>query len=155
MLKRQPSTRDRRHNCSAFLTASIDVPAIDPDRSTTKKTSAGAVWLPNTGRSTSAAAVPRWASRSTTTWGAWIPSASMRTTTSRSSAVAAWASVTVAEDPVRVTSIGCEGEATRPIAPGMAKRSVRSSPYGTVQASGGDTASAGERPIPRWSAAGA
>src|SRR5262245_51276370 len=149
ILKRQPGIIERRHNWSAFLTSSIDDPPIDPDRSTTKTTSAGTESVPNDGENAMAiACVLSSGLRSIQACGVSRPAAWTLSTKSRSSAASRCDRVTVAVRPAIVTDTGCEGDSICEIAPGMARRTVRLSPYGTCQSLGGFSVWLSGRPTP-------
>jgi hypothetical protein len=155
MLKRQPAVIDLRHSCRALRTSAIDSPFIDPDSSTRKMTSAGSVPAGSVGTNPTAIAARPSLSRSTHARGWLRPSAATVSTKSRSSAVVVFASVTVVLPSAMDIEMGCEGDSTRAMGPGIDSVTARSRPYGTRQASGGFSASASERPRPTRSGAGA
>ena len=116
MLKRDPGVSDRRHSCSALRTSAMESPPIDPERSTTKITSAALAAGSNAGRNESSTALP-FSPCSTTACGADRPSAETTITRSRSMAAVRCARRTLARQPSSSISMGCDGDCTPRTAP--------------------------------------
>ena len=154
MLKRQPGTIARRQSCNALRTWAIDSPAIDPDRSTRKMTSAGSpgtlharVEPDGNGRAPVAVVLvaivaldPGVRHVQTRRVEQQDEVAIERRLLLRQGHVA-WR-------PLTVTPIGCDGDSRRVRASGSVTFTMRDNPYGTCQASGGFRVSASGRPTP-------
>ena len=127
-LKRQPGRRLRSASCSALRASAMEAPCIEPERSTTKTTSAAAAFASSRGRKeTSAYAAPS-APRSTCTRGSCVSASAIRTTTSRSSAASRVDRLTVARPFSIVTASGCEGDSTERTGALVSTSSVRLRP---------------------------
>ncbi len=155
MLKAQPWIIERRQSWRALRTSSIDVPSIEPERSTRNTISHGACAPSKRGANATATAVSPLSSRSIQAWGASKPAAAIASTKSRSSAASTCDSDTVAAPASIAIDTGCEGDSILESAVSASTRTDNVSPYGTVHASGGLSASASGRPTPVQSCAGA